>query len=476
MMKKILATLIACFILVGLVVIFYWRDIQYQPESADLINYFLILPVVISLLLLSPWLIYKTYQHYKEKKQRVLQAEQEQEHRSTELSLPVLESKWLELNLYAAGAYSALGENDSILDGIKKFSSPQLDQNLVNFHGIPILSYRIEELDQQIQNTDDEDLQFLSVRQQRIMTLIHHQIEQHTELLASIADHLKRSSLFYESQNLHEYRMHPAWIDPSFSGDEEREALQVEVEQIYRLDKLNLHILLSEDVVHTWNDQSSNESIQAIFYDLGMIPQKFHIEYHYLSAASTEQYLLELLDRIQNQAHEVSLVIAADSEIDQEIIDEKSWGAGAYIPSEFVSSSCLAHPAVQLERLQPEKTFKLVSNQNNLDQIFQELKLDDLPQYQAEEPFVLVVEDGTDVKVAKKLEQFFKQSPVEAHHYLYCKPIFGHSQNVAKLFGIMLGAHFSESHVAFVYGHNLKAFIQAVPEITQDQESVAIAD
>ena len=68
MMKKILATLIACFILVGLVVIFYWRDIQYQPESADLINYFLILPVVISLLLLSPWLLYKTYQHYKEKK------------------------------------------------------------------------------------------------------------------------------------------------------------------------------------------------------------------------------------------------------------------------------------------------------------------------------------------------------------------------------------------------------------------------
>ncbi|MCH7289917.1 hypothetical protein MMP65_00340 [Acinetobacter sp. ANC 3926] len=474
MVKKILATLISCFILVGLVVVYYWRDIQYQPESADLINYFLILPVVITLVLLSPWLIYKAYQHHKEKKQQALQAEQNAEQNSTESQPIVLQSKWLKLNLYAAGAYSALGENDSILDGIKQFTSPQLDQDLVNFHGIPILSYRIADLDQQVQSEDDEELQFLSVRQQRIMALIHQQIEQHTELLASISDHLKRSSLFYESQNLHEYRMHPAWIDPSFSGDEANESIQVE--QVYRLDKLNLHILLSEDVVHTWNDLSSNESIQAIFYDLGIIPQKFHIEYHYLSTASTEQHLLELLERIQNQTHEISLIIAADSEIDQEIIDEKSWGASAYIPAEFVSSSCLANPAVQLEQLQPEKSFKLVNNQNNIDQIFKELGIDDLPQYQAEEPFVLVVEDGADVKVAKKLEQFFKQSPVEAHHYLYCKPIFGHTQNVAKLFGLMLGAHFSESQVAFVYGQNLQAFIQAVPDISQDQESVAIAD
>jgi len=57
MIKKILATLISCFILVGLIVIYYWRDIQYQPESVDLINYFLILPVAITLLFLFMMLI-----------------------------------------------------------------------------------------------------------------------------------------------------------------------------------------------------------------------------------------------------------------------------------------------------------------------------------------------------------------------------------------------------------------------------------
>ncbi|WP_336041537.1 hypothetical protein [Acinetobacter dispersus] len=474
MIKKILATLISCFILVGLIVIYYWRDIQYQPESADLINYFLILPVAITLVLLSPWLIYKAYQHHKEKKQQAILAAQSQEGGSTETEQIAQESKWLKLNLYAASAYSALGENDSIIEGIKQFSSPQLDQHLVNFHGVPILSYRIEALDPQVESEDEEALQFLPIRQQRIMALIHHQLEQHTELLVSISDHLKQSSLFYESQNLHEYRMHPAWIDPSFSGAEDGEAIQVE--QVYRLDKLNLHILLSEDVVHTWNDASSNEALQNIFYDLGIIPQKFHIEYHYLSAASTEQHLVELFERIQNQPHEISLILASDSEIDQDIIDEKSWGASAYIPAEFISSSCLAHPDVQLEQLQPEKTFNLVLNQNNLNQIFQELKITDLPQYQAEDPFVLVVEDGADIKVVKKLERFFTQSPVEPHHYLYCKPIFGHTQNVAKLFGLMLGAHLSEQQVAFVYGQNLQAFIQAFPEVEPDQDSVAIAN
>ena len=473
MIKKILATLISCFILVGLIVIYYWRDIQYQPESADLINYFLILPVAITFILLSPWLIYKAYKHLQEKKQQAELAAQNQEGASTEAQPIAQDSKWLKLNLYASSAYSALGENDSIIDGIKQFSSPQLDRNLVNFHGVPILSYRIEDLDPQLQSEDEEALQFLPVRQQRIMALIQHQLEQHTELLVSISDHLKRSSLFYESQNLHQYRMHPAWIDPSFSGAEDGEAIQVE--PVYRLDKLNLHILLSEDVVHTWNDASSNEALQSIFYDLGIIPQKFHIEYHYLSAASTEQHLVELFERIQNQPHEISLILASDSEIDQDIIDEKSWGASAYIPAEFISSSCLAHPDVQLEQLHPEKTFNLVLNQNNLNQIFQELKITDLPQYQAEDPFVLVVEDGADIKVVKKLERFFTQSPVEPHHYLYCKPIFGHTQNVAKLFGLMLGAHLSEQQVAFVYGQNLQAFIQAFPEVEPDQDSVAIA-
>ncbi|MDR2061895.1 MAG: hypothetical protein LBQ29_10920, partial [Acinetobacter sp.] len=147
MIKKILATLITCFILVALIVIFYWRDTQYLPESADLINYFLILPVVITFILLSPWLIYKGYQTYKERKEQALAAEQNNNQAEDEQAPIAQASKWLNVNLYSAAVYNALGENDAILTGIKEFASPKLDPHLLSFQGLPILSYRIEELD-----------------------------------------------------------------------------------------------------------------------------------------------------------------------------------------------------------------------------------------------------------------------------------------------------------------------------------------
>lgn len=473
MMKKIIAIFITCFLLVGLIVIYFWRDTQYQPESGDLIHYFLILPLIITSVLILPWLIYQAYQKYKDKKQQALAAEQSQNIEATEQK-EVQKSTWLELNIYAAGAYSALGENDSTLEGIKTLAGPLLDSNLSDAHGLPVLSYRIEALDQLLSEDTSADMQFVSMRQQRITLLIHHQIQQHNEILSTISDHLQRSSLFYESQNLHEYRMHPAWIDPTVSSDEGTELKQIE--QVYRLEKLNLHMILSEDVIHTWNDQSSNDGIQAIFYDLGIIPQKFHIEYHFVSRSSVDQYVVELFDRIQKQPHEISLIIAADSELDQEIIDEKMWGKKAYTPAEYVSSGCVAPAVVEIEQLQPLKTLKLVSNQNNLKQIFDELDIHDLPQYEDEAPFVLVIEDGSDVKVVKKLTQFFAESPIEPHHYLYCQPMAGHTQNVAKVFGLMLGAQLPDPQVAFVYSQNFKAFIQTFSEIKQDQESVAIAD
>ena len=97
--------------------------------------------------------------------------------------------------------------------------------------------------------------------------------------------------------------------------------------------------------------------------------------------------------------------------------------------------------------------------------LLKELDMHDLPQYQAEAPFVLVLEDGTAIKAVKKLEQFFAGSPVEQHHYLYCKPVAGHTQNLAKLFGLMLGAHWSNRQVVFIYEDNFKAFIQDFPEM-----------
>jgi hypothetical protein len=48
---------------------------------------------------------------------------------------------------------------------------------------------------------------------------------------------------------------------------------------------------------------------------------------------------------------------------------------------------------------------------------------------------------------------------------LYCKPVAGHTQNLAKIFGLMLGAHWPNRQVVFIYEDNFKAFIQDFPEM-----------
>lgn len=71
MLKKILATFIGVFLTLSSLIILYWRDVQYEPERQDFLIYFGLLPLAITCLLLSPWLIYLAYQAYQSKKSRL---------------------------------------------------------------------------------------------------------------------------------------------------------------------------------------------------------------------------------------------------------------------------------------------------------------------------------------------------------------------------------------------------------------------
>ncbi|MFI7916249.1 hypothetical protein ACFMJ1_08365, partial [Acinetobacter baumannii] len=49
MIKKILLSFIAIFTVVSGIIIFYWRDVQYNPNKIDFFLYFLLLPAIITL-------------------------------------------------------------------------------------------------------------------------------------------------------------------------------------------------------------------------------------------------------------------------------------------------------------------------------------------------------------------------------------------------------------------------------------------
>jgi hypothetical protein len=67
MLKLIIGTFSTLFVLCTAFVIFYWRDTGYDPTAFDLVTYFLLLPVALCAIILSPYLIYKGIQHQKEK-------------------------------------------------------------------------------------------------------------------------------------------------------------------------------------------------------------------------------------------------------------------------------------------------------------------------------------------------------------------------------------------------------------------------
>jgi hypothetical protein len=79
------------------------------------------------------------------------------------------------------------------------------------------------------------------------------------------------------------------------------------------------------------------------------------------------------------------------------------------------------------------------------------LNLAQIEQFEQEQPFVLVLDDPKEVKLLKRLEQNFAETPIEAHHYLYCKSSLGHTQSLAQVFGGMLSLHLKDELYGYVY-------------------------
>ncbi|NUF14006.1 hypothetical protein HUN21_19475, partial [Acinetobacter oleivorans] len=98
-------------------------------------------------MILSPWLIYSAYKNYKEKKEQAInQDKDDASQKQNVVTDAPLEQ--LDFNIYSSFALHALGENESIIAELQNFKSPELDDQLLNSYGLPLLSYRIKDLDE----------------------------------------------------------------------------------------------------------------------------------------------------------------------------------------------------------------------------------------------------------------------------------------------------------------------------------------
>lgn len=455
MIKLFISTFIGIAVLVSASVIYFWRDTAYDPSAIDLAMYFLALPFFITTLILSPFFAIKTIKAQKEKKQQqaeleALRAEQQQIDALEQAKPKARPTEQFRLNIYSAYSWHSFGENTEIIEHIKGFKSPELDQKLLNSYGLPILSYRIQGLDDLVDDTleDDDDMPIISMREKRIHCLIHQQLEQHADTLMSISNHLKHSALFYDTELAYQYRMHPGWSQQSFVEEQEDEA---PVQEVPRLSRLNVHVLLAENLIHQWNEQSRFELQEALSVQYAILPEQIQIEHHFFSSQTAYSEWIKLLQDATNKAHEVSILISVDSEIDQECLDERFWLNEQYIASEFASSWCVANTSTALLDLQPISTLYLSLNENNFAHYLKNNQLNELEQFQQEHPFVLVLDDASDIKTTKTLQRVFTDTAIEFHHFLYTKQNLGHTQNLSKVFGFMLGMHLPEEMITMIY-------------------------
>ena len=448
MIKIILATLFSVLLLVIAGVVFYWRDIKYNPSGQDFLIFFGLIPFSITLLILTPMFIKKFYKLRQEKiAQKKAEAEQSSEEQINTKEQMIDQIEWVQLKVFSATSLSALGENGAHIELLQDVVSPKLDQQLINHYDLSTLSFRIEEIDDAV--GENNELLLLSKRQGRIMALIQRQLAKNEAVLSQIATHLKNSALFYDAKLAHEYRMHPAWIDPN-SEYKEEESERV-IETVPRLNRLNIHIILPENLLHVWDENFVSKYVNDFLTGLGIISQQFDTQYHYWGETTAYNNWIKLLKQFQYLDSEVSFFIVVDSEIDQETLKDHSWGLDKYIPSEYVSTCCMTSAHVELQNLVAIKDIRIALNSDQASKTLKELNLEKASQFEQDAPFVLILDDPTEFKLPKKLSLNFAESMIEEHHYLYSKNSLGHTQSLSKIFGFMLSLHFKDELYGYVY-------------------------
>ncbi|WP_445114524.1 hypothetical protein [Acinetobacter sp. WZC-1] len=445
MLKIFLGTLAGVFVIVSAVVIFYWRDIQFEPGPQQLVLYFGLIPLGISLLLLSPVLMFRWYKYRQEKKQKQQLEAQNAEAETPEETQSGEPPEWVQLYVLSVSTVSSFGEGPAHLQALEHSPAAALDSQLVNEQNVQVVSYRIADLDDLAEAVE----QGMNSRHKRIMALIQTQLEQHDTSLATIAAQLKQSALFYDGPLAQVYRMHPAWVDPEAETEAEQEAEPV-AEPVARLTQLNIHIILAENLLQVWDEPFCSDQIQDHLTPLNIIHEQLQLQYHYWHKEAAYGEWLSLLKQIQHQSEQVSLMIVADSELDQGFMNQQSGMSVNHIPAEFAGACFLTGPAVQVGDLNAVRDVRIVLNEKEISDSLEALKINELTQYEDENPFVLILDDPSGIRMFRKLQQNFLTSPIEPHHYLYSQSGLGYTRHLSDLLGFMLGLQ-SDAEVAMIY-------------------------
>jgi len=204
-------------------------------------------------------------------------------------------------------------------------------------------------------------------------------------------------------------------------------------------------------LIHIWPDQAQQALIEQLEQQYEIVQRQIHVEFHYVDHYNTYALWINLLNDIQQQHEQVSLVIAVQSEIDQEWLEQQLWQSEQYLPGEYAASICLSAPQLNIEDLMEIKSIKTLKHVKNISEYLQQQCPNFAEQLQQEAAFVLLLDDPLQINTCKKVQQYLGTAGIELHHGLYCHSYLGSTVEMKALFGIFLCMQMNDDVITLAY-------------------------
>ncbi len=432
-MKMISGILSVVLIIVSSMTVFYWRDTGFEPAVMDLVKFLILVPVGITCILLTPYMVRSFLQSQNEKKKKT----EETATVDKEQNIPEQVSKpdQYDFNIYSASAWHAFGENTEIHEGLKRMVSPELHSQLLNEKGLPILSYAIKspELDH---DSDDAEMEL----RHRLITFIEHQLSHNADVLSTVVEQLKKSARHYHIQPSYQYKLHAGWYSEDVTA-EDPDDFQDEIpdDGISRLDRLSIHIILNETVTTWCSEDIFREKIEQFFEHYELESSRLELKFHYLNALDSQQKWFDLLKDIHRQQYSVSFLLCLDSDMDQRILDEKTWIDTDYIPSEFITASLLAPSTQEVEALKISAKLRVKEFAESLKNTVADAELLSMDDTELLDVQFFILNDMISAAKARQFNRFIADSALEPEQFIYTRQGLGSTQELSIIFGFMVG-------------------------------------
>ena len=432
-MKMISGILSVVLIIVGSTTVFYWRDTGFEPAVMDLVKFLILVPIGITCILLTPYMVRRFLHDQNEKKKKT--EETATVDKEQNIPEPVSKPDQYDFNIYSTSAWHAFGENTEIHEGLKRMVSPELHSQLLNEKGLPILSYAIKspELDH---DTDDAEME----QQHRLIAFIEHQLSHNADVLSTVVEQLKKSARHYHIQPSYQYKLHAGWYSEDVKV-EDPDDFQDEISDdgISRLDCLSIHIILNETVTTWCSEDIFREKIEQFFEHYELESSRLELKFHYLNALDSQQKWFDLLKDIHRQQYSVSFLLCLDSDMDQRILDEKIWNDTDYIPSEFISACVLAPSTQEVEALEISAKLRVKEFAESLKNTVADAELLSMDDTELQDVQFFILNNMTSAAKARQFNRFIADIALEPEQFIYTRQGLGSTQELSTIFGFMVG-------------------------------------